>query len=472
MAQATHLLNIVIQVMDKATAGLNAVGQKIQQINLLLKQTSLATKLAPLGMAFNSVNRVIDLTTGKFVSMMEMQRRVAIGTGKIGEAFGGMNKQMLGVGLGMTFFMWGIRMQLDRMLRSMFNIFQQAEGETGALNQQFNIVRANLAAISIAFYDAFAQSGLFNFIITAVSKIAEWFLNLDDSTRQWLSSSVFVFSGIILGLSILGQAFLGFVLFAQLTGVSFAAIFSIWAIIVAGFVIFFMTQKDDIKTAWENLMDTFNTPDLTGFEKIKLGFANLALFLLEIAPFILAIAGAIWGGIAGGPLGAALGATLGGVVGFGLQKTFEGPLKDMQSDLLGLSASRGEAAPPSYIAEAAKVSTSEDLLAMIDKQTASLSDTMQKSNVDFLKIITDTPLQVRPSSEALKIDTTDPLNFLNEKDQEKIDKLQDMIDEQISYKDTFVSTMVGFRTSVEEIAKRPIEITINTGGWGGGSPTS
>src|SRR3990167_10525983 len=186
-------MNIIINVTGNAVAGLDAVGKKIHQINLLLKQTSLGAKLNPLGMAFNSANRIIDLTSGKFISLMDMQRRIAVGTDKISESFGGMNKRMLGLGLGMTFFMWGVQMQLQRMLRSMFNTFTLAEGETGALNQQFNIVRANLAAISIAFFDAFAQSGLFDSIIDVVSRVADWFLNLGDIQRQTLVEGIIKF---------------------------------------------------------------------------------------------------------------------------------------------------------------------------------------------------------------------------------------------------------------------------------------
>src|SRR3990167_8701447 len=114
MATATHLLNIVIQVTDRATAPLKGIDNNID---------------------------------------------------KIGKTSMGMNKKLLGLGLGMTFFLFGVQMQVERALRSMFNVFQQAEGETGALNQQFNVVRANLAAISIAFFDAFAQSGLFESIL-------------------------------------------------------------------------------------------------------------------------------------------------------------------------------------------------------------------------------------------------------------------------------------------------------------------
>ena len=199
IVQATHLLNIVIRVMDKATAPLKGVENNLK---------------------------------------------------KVGKAATGMNKKFLGMGLGLTFFMFGVKMQLDRMLRSMFNIFQQAEGETGALIQRFNIMKASLAAISIAFFDAFAQSALFDFILTAVTTIADWFLNLSDNTRAWLSSSLFVFSGVILGLSFLGQALLAIFV---LSGAPLVLTFGLIVIAIAAVVVAFIAAKDDIQEATNNI---------------------------------------------------------------------------------------------------------------------------------------------------------------------------------------------------------------------------
>lgn len=133
---------------------------------------------------FNIIFRVVDKASASLASIDRSLKRIAKGFDDNSKRIGGFNKQMLGLGLGMTFFMWGVQMQLQRMLRSMFNTFTLAEGETGALNQQFNIVRANLAAISIAFFDAFAQSGLFEIILNFVIKIADWFLNLSDEMRE------------------------------------------------------------------------------------------------------------------------------------------------------------------------------------------------------------------------------------------------------------------------------------------------
>jgi len=134
---------------------------------------------------FSSVNKQV-------VTMDSLLKKTVVSMNKLKKAATGMNKGMLGLGLGLTFFLFGVKMQLDRMLRSMFNVFKEAQGETGILIQQFNIMKASLAAISIAFFDAFAQSRLFDLILNFVIGAADFFLNLSDSTREWLSTSLIV----------------------------------------------------------------------------------------------------------------------------------------------------------------------------------------------------------------------------------------------------------------------------------------
>ncbi len=154
MATATHRLNIVIQVMDKATAPIKRVENNVRKLEATTKRASV---------------------------------------------------NMLGLGLGLTFFMFGVQMQVERVVRSMFNVFQQAEGEMGAMNQQFNIIKANLAAISIAFFDAFAQSGLFKFVISSLTTITDWFLNLTDIQRQSIAEFVIKFLAWSRVISFVGQ---------------------------------------------------------------------------------------------------------------------------------------------------------------------------------------------------------------------------------------------------------------------------
>lgn len=252
---------------------------------------------------------------------------------KVDKAATGMNKKFLGLGLGLTFFMFGVKMQLDRMLRSMFNVFKQAEGETGVLLQQFNIMKASLAGISIAFFDAFAQSALFNFIINAVSSIANWFLDLTDKQREWLSTSLFIFSGFIFGLSLIGQALLALFVISHfnpiITAVS-AAVFAI-GILAA----FFKTSVDDIKADWDTLIQDFNRTDITGFDKVKLVFTDFLIWASTVlVPTATTLLGAFYGALLGGPVGAAIGAAAGAVTGVLVTGPLKAGLEQQRADLL------------------------------------------------------------------------------------------------------------------------------------------
>lgn len=200
---------------------------------------------------FNIIFRVVDKASASLVSIDRSLKNISNGFERNNKAIGGMNKQMLGLGLGMTFFMFGVQMQLQRMLRSMFNIFQQAEGETGVLNQQFNIVRANLAAVSIAFFDAFAQSGLFDMILIFVTTIADWYLNLTDSQREWVTTGTLGIFTLIKTVSFLGQILLAVYLAIQLH----IAIWGPWALIAIAAIVIVIKAWKAFKSVFKDTTD-------------------------------------------------------------------------------------------------------------------------------------------------------------------------------------------------------------------------
>ena len=122
------------------------------------------------------------------------------------KAFG---SNLFKIGLGLTFFMFGVQMQLTRMLRSMFNVFSEAQGQNSVLMEGFNQLRANLGTISIAFFDAFSNSGMMEFLTRNVEKLTNWFLNLSDETRQFYSEVVVGSTAAIAIIGVTGQLALG-----------------------------------------------------------------------------------------------------------------------------------------------------------------------------------------------------------------------------------------------------------------------
>lgn len=171
---------------------------------------------------------------------------------------------LLGMGLGATFFLFGVNMQLERMLRSMFKVFEQAEGSVGLLNQQFNIVRANLAAISIAFWDAFAQSDIFMFLVDVLSNIVDGYLNLTDAQREWVTTGVVTTFGLTKVIQFVGQALLAVYLIIELLKVKWIASAAAMALpwigwgLVALYVIYNVFKnwnkfKENLSKGWANI---------------------------------------------------------------------------------------------------------------------------------------------------------------------------------------------------------------------------
>ena len=377
----------------------------------------------------------------------------------------GMNKKMLGLGLGMTFFLWGLNMQIQRLLRSMFNTFQQAEGETGVLNQGFNVIRANLAAISIAFWDAFAQSGLFEIIISWVERAANWFLNLSDSTREWLSSSLIVFAGIIRGIQIVGQTILALNTIAAMN--PFVLMFGIAAIVVGAFAVYFLTKKDEIKSDWQDLKDSFETAeefDLGVLDTFKLFMTDFAIWLSNFIPVITALIGGLWGGIIGGPPGAIIGASLGSVAGFAIVDDLKGGLMEDRNKLLGITT---ESMPMSKAEDIASGGPGA-LLDMIDKQAMDMEiitkEQTKELQTGFNESLKNTTISVANTP-------ADPLSFMNEKDKERYTQLQKMIEDNLVFSENWNTKTDELITAVKAIEINPV-IKVNArGGGGSGTPT-
>lgn len=164
MANSTHIFAIIFQVIDKATKSLKHIEKELVDVS-------------------KAVNEATSM-------------------------FRGFQGKLLNLGLGMTFFMFGVQMQMKRMLRSMFTIFEQASGSSGALIEKFNVMRAQLGTLSIAFFDAFSKSGLMDILVKGAQSLTNWYLDLTDAQRSFVSSAALGALGVIFAINILGQTIL------------------------------------------------------------------------------------------------------------------------------------------------------------------------------------------------------------------------------------------------------------------------
>ena len=204
------------------------------------------------------------------------------------------NVNLMGLGLSMTFFMFGVQMQLRAMLRRMFTVFEEAHTQNGKLITSFNIIRANLGAISIAFFDAFEQSGLFSFVIGLVEQIANWFINLTDNQREWMTSGVIGSVVLIQVLQTIGQVLLAVYLLVQL-GI---AAWGPWALIAVGAVLLVWTVWKAFKEGFEKMNDEIKINNEIVWVDWKLkALSNILSVTKFIANFPRRIQSKLFGGI-------------------------------------------------------------------------------------------------------------------------------------------------------------------------------
>lgn len=154
------------------------------------------------------VFELVDKATAKLKIIDKQLNGFVATTKRVSNSVNLMSKNMLNIGLGLTFFMFGIQLQLRAMLRRMFQVFEEANMGNSMLLEGFNEIRAALGAISIAFFDALSQSEIFKFIVDQVVNLANWFLNLSDRTRSLIAIGTVGFLGLIIVIGLVGQALL------------------------------------------------------------------------------------------------------------------------------------------------------------------------------------------------------------------------------------------------------------------------
>ena len=197
MVSSTHLFAIIFQVFDKATTNLRAIENRMKAVGTIMNQASGQTK--------------------------------------------GFSSDMFKLGMGMTFFMFGIQMQLQRMLRQMFTTFEGVQGQNSVLMEGFNQIRASLGTISIAFFEAFGQSGMLETIVNLVNRLTMWFLSLTDNQRMFIVKGVIGFFVLSKVVSFLGQILLGVVLVLLLP------VWALWGIGAIGAIIAIINQIKEFK---------------------------------------------------------------------------------------------------------------------------------------------------------------------------------------------------------------------------------
>jgi len=172
MAQATHTLNIIIRVTDKATKRVKAVKKEIKTMG----------------------ERVTNVTQS---------------VGKFQRALQGV---LLGVGLSFLFTGMAIKKFFEGILKSLTSTFLTVMGETSAQVQQVNRLKAAWEFLKFRIMSTLQASGLWDIVIEKIQNIidrtTEWIEKNPEATKDlvvWAAKAAIV--GTIM--MVLGQVLLG-----------------------------------------------------------------------------------------------------------------------------------------------------------------------------------------------------------------------------------------------------------------------
>jgi len=89
----------------------------------------------------------------------------------------------LSMGMALLFTGMAIKRYFETALRGLITTYMGVAGQTDIVSDKFYDLQAYLIFLKYSFMDAFAQTGLLDRWIERVTKLMDWFNNLDESTK-------------------------------------------------------------------------------------------------------------------------------------------------------------------------------------------------------------------------------------------------------------------------------------------------
>ncbi len=211
MMNVQKTLTLAINVVGNAQAGLNSVRLNIDSATKAMSNFNKATQLAAfnerlnkVGMSMNSVGRITDVGTGRFV---KMEQAVAA----VSRTMGGLNKRASTFDMRLLSLLFG-GMALQRafggVLRGLFNTFSKAEDNTSGLSQATTRLSASWEFMKFSIMDAL-NTEFFIGMIDGLINFIDWLSQLDSKwkvTFLAVSTGLFLLGGTMM---LIGQFKLG-----------------------------------------------------------------------------------------------------------------------------------------------------------------------------------------------------------------------------------------------------------------------
>lgn len=221
MAETTHILKIVIQVMDKATAGITQVDKATQNIDKNV----------------NNINKKLGTFDARLLSLL----------------FGGM----------------ALQRAFGGMLRGIVDTFLRSEDQTSGLTQATTRLSASWEFLKFSIMDALNTDFFIN-MIDGIVRFLNWLSQLDD---EWKIIFLAISGGLFIigtAMMLIGQIKLGWDAIFGMGGflgststiiskLGWGGIFG-WLLLIAGVAYIIVDNWDTIKTAGINLWNNLKSP--------------------------------------------------------------------------------------------------------------------------------------------------------------------------------------------------------------------
>ena len=224
----TDTLRVIIDMVDRISSPLSKVEKQLSQLDRKIRATQ---KLASMGLTFDKNGKIRD-ATGQFISQQDLvTRRFKQMEDVAAKASGSMRQQFDMNALSLLFFGMALQRFFFGILRSLFNTFQKAEGNTNELAQKTMHLKGAWEFLKFSIWNALNQPVFITFLtnlIETIDKIADWVQQNEELTLKILKlvaalgalgTAMMVFGTLklgILGLTNMIDDFLG----TNLTGIT------------------------------------------------------------------------------------------------------------------------------------------------------------------------------------------------------------------------------------------------------------
>jgi len=269
----TDTLTVILQMINRMTGPLSQVEKQLAQVDRRIRLTQ---KLAGMGLNFKG-GKIVD-SLGNVVGQQELvTRRFKQMEAAAKKASGSMRQQFDMNALSLLFFGMALQRFFGGILRSLFNTFQKAEGNTSELSKATLRLQAAWEFLKFAIFNALDQPEIINFIdnlIITIDRLSEWVQQNEDLIITFLKliGLAAIFGGIIMTYGILKLGITSLIkVFSELKVALFAVMtpakFIILLIILLA-VAYALTRKQIDKT--DSVLNSFKLT-LSGLADILVG---------------------------------------------------------------------------------------------------------------------------------------------------------------------------------------------------------